>query len=109
MWPSFRLVVLAMVALAACSPAGTGAPDARSQPGQAGAGQGAPAGPPKTITVAIDEELKNLWDPITNGGGSGAREVADIVNQHLVAITADGSPTARLLAELPSFDKGTWR
>ncbi|MEA2640173.1 MAG: peptide/nickel transport system substrate-binding protein [Chloroflexota bacterium] len=109
MWSTIRVVVIGIVALTACSPSTSGGSDARSQSGQAPQGQVASSGAPKTITLAIDEELKNLWDPITNGGGTGAREVADVINQHLVAITADGSPTPRLLAELPSFDKGTWR
>ena len=56
-------------------------------------------GAPKQITVGMDEEIKNLWEAITLGGGSGARELANIFNTHLVAITADGSPTPRLLTE----------
>jgi peptide/nickel transport system substrate-binding protein len=55
------------------------------------------------------EEVTNLWDAIQGGGGTGARELSNTVNQHLVAIRNDGSPTPRLLEELPSIERGTWR
>jgi peptide/nickel transport system substrate-binding protein len=57
----------------------------------------------------MDEDIKNFWESVTLGGGSGARELTNVFNQHLVAITADGSPTPRLLSELPSLEKGTWK
>jgi peptide/nickel transport system substrate-binding protein len=57
----------------------------------------------------MDEDITNLWDTVQSGGGTGAREVANVVNQHLVAITSDGSPSPRLLTELPTLDNGLWR
>src|SRR5438093_9344612 len=95
------LSVLVM-AMASCAPAAPGA-------GGQNSGQSpAPSRAPKTITIAVNEDVTSLWDAVTSGGGTGARELADVVNQHLVAITADGSPTPRLLTELPSQDRGTW-
>jgi peptide/nickel transport system substrate-binding protein len=99
----FVLFVVIITMLAACAP---------TSPPTAGSGANTPApggGASKSITLGMDEDLKNFWDAVTSGGGSGARELANVINQHLVAITADGSPTPRLLAELPSFEKGTWR
>lgn len=100
----FSFVSIAVMVLLACAP-GAGQPTRGGEGQQAsGARQG-----PKTIVIGMDEEIKTLWDSITLGGGSGARELANVFNQHLVAIRADGSPTPRLLAQLPSFDNGTWR
>jgi peptide/nickel transport system substrate-binding protein len=100
----FPCILIAVVVLAACAPgAGTSIPGT-DQPSDASPRQG-----PKTITIGLDEEIKTFWDSLTLGGGSGARELANIFNQHLVAITSDGSPTPRLLAQLPSFDNGLWR
>src|SRR4051794_10917780 len=107
-----KLALILVLTLAACAPSSPGAssnPSSSGQSGQTGSGQTATSSGPKTITLAIDEDLKNLWDPIKNGGGTGSREIANVVNQHLVAITADGSPTPRLPAELPSLDRGTWK
>jgi peptide/nickel transport system substrate-binding protein len=102
MGSSLALSSIVVVLLAGCAPA---AP--RAQEGSQSAAQGERA--VKAIVIGMDEDIKNLWDSITLGGGSGARELANLVNQHFVAITADGSATPRLLAELPSFDRGTWR
>jgi peptide/nickel transport system substrate-binding protein len=112
MWSGFKLGVILVLVLTACAPSNPSAPSNQSQSGQsapASSGQTTTSSAPKTVTIAIDENLKNLWDPIKNGGGTGSREMANIINQHLVAITADGSPTPRLLAELPSLDRGTWK
>jgi peptide/nickel transport system substrate-binding protein len=95
------LFVLAL-AVAACAPA---APNARTQDGDQAASSKQRS---KAIAIAVNEDVSSIWDAVTSGGGSGARELANVVNQHLVAITADGSPTPRLLTELPSLDKGTW-
>lgn len=100
-----RLAILCAAALAACAQATPGA-----APGDSSL-RNSPSTPrvSKSIAIGMDEDVRNLWDGITLGGGSGARELANLVNQHLVAITADGSPEPRLLAELPSLDRGTWR
>lgn len=99
---SLALTSIVVVLLAGCAPA---AP--RAQEGSQASAPGERA--TKAIVIGMDEDIKNLWDAITLGGGSGAREIANLVNQHFVAITADGAPTPRLLAEVPSFDRGTWR
>ena len=101
----FGFIAMVAVVLVACAPT---APSASTSGGRDQPASGARQGP-KTITIGLDEEIKTLWDSITLGGGSGARELANIFNTHLVAITSDGSPTPRLLRELPSFDNGTWR
>ena len=100
-WALPLVVLIAM----ACSPA---APS-RSGSGETGGASGGSSSGPKSITIGLDEDLSNLWDAIQGGGGTGAREMANIVNAHLVAIQQDGSPTPRLLSELPSFERGTWR
>ncbi len=87
--------------MAACAPGAGG-------PGQVGRGPSPTRQAPKTIAIGMDEDLSSIWDAVTSGGGSGARELANVVNQHLVAITSDGSPTPRLLTELPSLERGTW-
>jgi len=98
------LIAIVGFVLAACAPAAPSqSTRAQDQPAS-GTRQG-----PKAITIGLDEEIRTFWDSITLGGGSGARELSNIFNQHLVAITSNGSPTPRLLAELPSFDNGTWR
>jgi peptide/nickel transport system substrate-binding protein len=94
--------ITVLVLISACAPAA---------PANRGSGDPAPAAgrAVKTITIGLDEDVKNLWDSITLGGGSGARELANLANAHLVAVTSDGSPIPRLLTEMPSFERGTWR
>jgi peptide/nickel transport system substrate-binding protein len=107
-WRVRFLFVVAGV-LAACAPVN---PETRDPTGAGGQSQASPStrgGAPRTVMIGMDEDIKNLWESVTLGGGSGARELTNIYNQHLVAITADGSPTPRLLSELPSVEKGTWR
>jgi len=89
------------VTVAACAPGNLGSGSQSGQPSSSSSG-------PKTIVIGIDEDVASIWDVVTSGGGTGARELANIVNQHLVALTADGSPTPRLLAEIPSLERGTW-
>jgi len=101
-------VLMTIVALVACSPSSPAQSSRAGQTGQTRA-EGPATSAQKTITIGMDEDIANLWDTIQSGGGTGAREMANMVNQHFVAITSDGSPQPRLLAELPSFDKGTWR
>jgi peptide/nickel transport system substrate-binding protein len=106
MLPRLSLLLIVPMLLAACapvtSPQSQGTQDSQPAPERARSG-------PKAIAVGMDEEIKSFWDSITLGGGSGSRELANVFNAHLVAITADGSPTPRLLTELPSVERGTWR
>src|SRR2546428_12389037 len=95
-WLALLSVVL--IGVAACAPA---SPAGRVSSERTDASAASPRSP-KGITIGMDEDIKNLWDSITLGGGSGAREIANIVNAHLVVITSDGSPRPRLLTELPS-------
>src|ERR1051325_11353651 len=90
------------MALVACAPAGGGAP-------ASGGGQPEQQRAPKLLIAANGEDPKNMWDGINGGGGSGAREIGHIVNQYLANILPDGNAVPRLLAELPSQDKGTWK
>jgi len=73
--------------------------------------QASPAAPttPKQLAVAVSEDPGNMWDAVTGGGGSGVRQLGHMVNAFLATTGADGSPVPRLLAELPSIDRGTWR
>ena len=102
MTPSLRFAAILVLAVTACAPSTPASPGgtARSSAGTSA---------PKTIAIGMDEEVKNFWDGLTSGGGSGARELANLFNQHLVAISSDGSPQPRLLAELPSVENGSWR
>ncbi len=100
----FSFVSIAVMVLMACAPGAGESTRGQQDQTAPGARQGT-----KIISIGMDEEIKTLWDSITLGGGSGARELANIFNQHLVAITSDGSATPRLLTQLPSFDSGTWR
>ncbi|MBM2811461.1 MAG: hypothetical protein HW416_2220 [Chloroflexi bacterium] len=95
---------LVVVLLVGCAPSGPGT-QAR---GPDAARPAAPAAP-RILTAAINEDPKNFWEGINAGGGGGGRELGHMVNQYLVAIGPDGTPTPRLLVELPSVEKGTWK
>ncbi len=99
------LVVIVMFALAGCAPPGP--PGEGAQPRAApGSGQVAT---PKLLTVGLDDDLKNVWNVMTEGGGgSDADGIGLVINQPLAANAADGSAHPRLLAELPSVERGTW-
>ncbi len=100
---SFRMswsLALVLV-LAACSPA---APPGSSPPGQ---GNGAAA--PKVVTISLNEDPPSMWDVATQVGGAGGRQLLPVVSQFLAMIGADGTPYPRLLAELPSVERGTWK
>src|SRR5713226_7791133 len=93
------LLFLLVITMVACAPATPGS-------GGRGVGQSPQSGQQiKTIVIGMDEDITSIWDAVTSGGGTGALELANVVNQHLVAITADGSPTPRLLAEIPSLER----
>lgn len=94
------LLILAF-AISACA---SGAP-----PGGSAATGGTQPSAPKIVTAAINEDPKNFWDGINGGGGSGSRELGHMVNQYLAVIHSDGTVEPRLLAELPSQDRGTWK
>jgi len=95
------LVLLAMV-LTGCSPA-----SAPTQGSQAQGQAPAPAAP-KILVAALNEDPKNFWDGTNGGGGSGSRQIGHVVNQYLASIASDGTAYPRLLAELPSVEKGSW-
>ena len=95
-------LVLAALVLAACG----------QPPGPAsdlGQGQASARSAPRILVAAINEDPRNFWDGVNGGGGSGSREIGHMVNQYLANILPDGQAVPRLLAELPSVDKGTWR
>jgi peptide/nickel transport system substrate-binding protein len=95
------MLTLAALALGACSqPPGTS--------GQAGQPDTPARSAPKTLVMAINEDPRNFWDGVNGGGGSGSREIGHMVNQYLANILPDGQAVPRLLAEMPSADKGTW-
>src|SRR5207302_5681159 len=82
-----------------------------SSQGQSATGHGTVAtAAPKVATLGLDEDLRNLWNAVTDGGGGGEGEkVMPVVHQPLAANTADGSAQPRLLRELPSIEGGTWK
>jgi peptide/nickel transport system substrate-binding protein len=60
--------------------------------------------------VAINEDPPSFWDVATGGVGSGGgRALLPAVNQFLAVVGADGAAHPRLLAELPSVERGSWR
>jgi peptide/nickel transport system substrate-binding protein len=79
--------------------------------GQTATGQGmAATTSPRVATLGLDEDLRNLWNVVTDGGGGGeGRKVMPLVHQPLAMNTADGSAQPRLLRELPSIEAGTWK
>jgi peptide/nickel transport system substrate-binding protein len=78
-------------------------------PGSSQTGSQAAPAAPKVLAIGLDEDLKHFWDALTGGGGTGARELANLINQHIAAIGGDGVARPRLVVELPSQDKGTWK
>ena len=94
-------LVFCVLILAACAPPGP-SQSADSQ------GRGGQPAAPKILVTAINEDPKNFWDGINGGGGSGARQLGHMVNQYLGVIDSTGVAHARLLAEFPAVDKGTW-
>lgn len=64
----------------------------------------------KSITIGLDEDLRNLWNVATEGAaGSEGQHMLHVVHQPLAANVADGSAVPRVLQELPSVERGTWR
>ena len=98
-----QIVAVLSLALAACAPASPGGQ------GPQGEGGGRATSGPKILVAAINEDPKNFWDGINGGGGSGVRQLGHVVNQYLAVLDSAGIPHPRLLAELPSVDKGTWQ
>src|SRR3954468_8512000 len=93
-----------IVLAAACA-----APAAR--PGdRASTSSARPAAEARTITIGLDEDLRNLWNVVTEGAaGSEAQHLLHTFHQPLAANTSDGSPTPRVLQDLPSIERGTWK
>jgi peptide/nickel transport system substrate-binding protein len=97
-------IVVLVFTLIACS--GSGATQGAPARGTAADGDRAS----KTLTIGLDEDLRGIWNIVTEGGGgSEAENLMHAVHQPLAANTADGSADPRALAELPSFERGTWR
>jgi peptide/nickel transport system substrate-binding protein len=96
-----NLVVVGVLMLTACAP-GSPSPQGETVQGQT-------AEPPKTLVAGMNEDPKNMWDGINGGGGSGARQLGHMVNQYLAVVDSNGAVHPRLLAELPSIEKGTWK
>ncbi len=101
---SWVLLTLAFLVTACASPGrapadrGSGAEPARPTPGV------------KAITIGLDEDLRNLWNVATEGAAGGeAQHVLHIMHQPLAANIADGSAVPRVLQELPSAERGTWK
>lgn len=64
----------------------------------------------KSITIALDEDLRNLWNVVTEGsGGSESQHVMPTIHQPLALNVGDGGAVPRVLQELPSLERGTWR
>jgi peptide/nickel transport system substrate-binding protein len=99
-----RALSVAVVLIVACAPAP--APERSSRPVD-----GARASQtPKVITVAINEDPPSFWEVAVGGGGNGGgRALLPAVNQFLAVVGADGTAHPRLLSELPSLERGTWR
>lgn len=98
-------ILLATVLVAGCA----GGQPSSPQPVASGPAAVSPAGP-KVISLAINEDPPSFWDAATGGiGNAGGRALLPGVNQFLVVTGADGTPHLRLLAELPSVERGTWR
>ncbi len=100
-----RLLVIAVVLVTACAPSPAQTPGAGPASDRPSGLQG-----PKVVTVAINEDPPSFWEVAVGGGGNGGgRALLPAVNQFLAIVGADGTPHPRLLAELPSIERGTWR
>ncbi len=98
-------LLLVLIVVAGCAPSGpSGRGGSVNQPSG-----GATNRVPKSIALAIRDDPKNLWESILGGGMGGSRQLGPILNQYLVVMRADARPEPRLLAELPSLEKGTWK
>src|SRR5207249_945097 len=98
-------LVLTML-VTAC--AGAGAPRTDRASGSDQVSQ--PVAGSKAITMALDEDLRNLWNVVTEGsGGSEAKHFVHTFHQPLAANVSDGSAVPRVLQELPSVERGTWK
>src|SRR5262249_438289 len=94
------------VAIMACTAPGGDRRDRVSAP----SASSAPSAAPKTLTIGLDEDLRSLWNVATEGGGgSEAQHLMHAIHQPLAANPSDGSASARVLRELPSVDRGTWK
>jgi len=107
-WP-LLISITTLILTSACGPG--------SAPSQGGGGEASSAANrgPKTLTVAVQRELKGFakFTGVAAGGGNpgaGNSQVAKIAHNYL-ALEGENSGTfvPQLAFELPSVDKGTWR
>src|SRR5438132_12028084 len=96
------VLLVVVVVVLGCSPGAPSNTAARQASGPAPSAS-------KHLAVGVSEDPGNVWDAVTGGGGSGVRQLGHAVNQFLATTASDGAPVARLLAELPSVERGTWR
>jgi peptide/nickel transport system substrate-binding protein len=91
-----------VLAVVACGPAVPSRTPVAEQGGNS-------ASAPKAVTIGLNEDPPGMWDVATQVGGAGGRQLLPVVSQFLVVIAADGTPHPRLLEELPSVERGTWK
>ncbi len=99
----FGALASVAVAVSACAPAGS--------PGSLGSAPAAAPQAPKNLTIGIATELGSFGDFAGGGGsGGGCGECRAFAHDHLTELRpGDGVVEARLAAEVPSLDAGTWK
>lgn len=102
-WYAWALAVATIVAVTACAPLGSTAPDR-------GAANGGPPTPaaPKSITLVFAVERPAALAKL-NAGLRGNQRWWWIVNAYLTGLDHTGAPQPMLAEEVPSLDRGTWR
>jgi peptide/nickel transport system substrate-binding protein len=104
-WPV--LIAIVTLTLTACGPAVPQASD--------GATVSSESGPPKTLILAVQRELKGFakFTGVAAGGGNpgaGNNQIAKIGHAYLaLEVENSGTFAPQLAFELPSIEKGTWR
>jgi peptide/nickel transport system substrate-binding protein len=105
MVPAARMLLLCTLVLGCANPASMSSDRASgSEPA------GRPATAPKSIAIALDEDMRNVWNVVTEGSaGSESKNLVHAFHQPLAANVADGGAVPRVLQELPSIERGTWK